>query len=134
MITPTYIYWLTRCSELKSFFHGLGVLTTVVLVTLTIGMFVITLNLLLEDLNDMQRTMLESIRKRFIKFTLGCCCSAVVCFCLSALIPTTKEAAAICVIPAVANSQAGQKIPDMASEPMDLATEWMKELKPVSKK
>ena len=75
MITPTYIYWLTRCSELKSFFHGLGVLTTVVLVALTIF-----------------------------------------------------------VIPAVANSQVGQKIPDMATELMDLATEWMKELKPVSKK
>lgn len=50
---------------------------------------------------------------------------------LMVLVPTTKEAAAIKVLPAVVNSEIAQdKIPEALGRLIDLANDWMKELSP----
>lgn len=52
-------------------------------------------------------------------------------FALTVFVPSTKEMAAIKVIPAIANSETVQdKIPEALNGLVDLATDWMKELSP----
>jgi len=66
--------------------------------------------------------------KRHFKWIIPCC---FVCGLISQLIPTTKEMAAIIVIPKVINAASNNKqLNDLPGDIISLTTSWIKELRP----
>lgn len=123
VVTPCQMYWLTRCDSLCGLLKGLvifGALLFAILAIFLIGAWVASVE---EPNNSRAR---EGVRKLCIgleaafAFTIAC----ATCY---ALLPTTKEMAAIIVVPRVANSQT---VGDLAGGVVTLAREWMQELRP----
>lgn len=68
------------------------------------------------------------------KWNIRSLCASAVCFALWALIPTTKEMAAIYIIPKIANSETMKEVDGVGVELVKLAKEYMAEtLKPKQK-
>ena len=120
-ITPQLLYWLTR----------LDPLTTLVLVALTVAIAatalyaVIGITDMAEGDSDEQKAGAVLLSKSLKRGGIVIALIALV----FGLIPTTKEMAAILVIPAVANSEA---VGEIGGEIVGLAGDWLKELRPES--
>ena len=124
MITGWEIYWFTRLDPIR----GLIGMTAV------IGLFVSVLMFLLYpafcdifeyDEEKKKKSLTWTARLQVAVFS-----AAILCAFAHALTPTTKEMAAIKVIPMVANSGSIQKLGDVGNNMLDLANEWLRELKP----
>jgi amino acid transporter len=116
------MYWLTRLDGIKC---ALEVPALVIVVIATIYAVVIIAGLLVAlEWND------EDDKKNALKKlkTVGVLSFAsFLLFTLSALVPSTKEMAAILIVPRIANSE---KIQQTGNKIYDFAVEWMDELKP----
>ena len=117
MITPSTIYWLTRATALSNLFTLAMILAGCVLVFAGLAHTVMDM----EPQSDEAWTkMMGRIAKRSgIVF--------IVSSILTVAMPTTKELAAIIVIPKVANSESVQQLGDGI---VDLAKQWLTELAP----
>ena len=131
MISESFIYWFTRLDHLHSFitsFYPLPIIFCVisfmVWICCSIG------KICVKDDNDVE---LESIlakiasclKKTFVwAFIIALSLSIV-----RTMLPTTKEMAAIYVIPKIANNE---NVQEVGSEIMTLAKEWLKELHPTN--
>lgn len=141
MITTTEMYWLTRLDSVKEllncilepcfiFFMFLMVIVTVL--TFCFGTF--TGNGAFETFHGKSGEELKTIHTRFRRISwrsaaFGCVAltMSVVCSVLDALIPTTREMAAIVMVPAIANNE---KVQTVGNKLYDLAAEWLDELRP----
>ena len=130
IITGCQLYWLTRCDEIKALLEpgfGWGLFWFVSTVALLISTIAGTATEgSPEDSADYDIFRIATAAKRISKpvcivFSAFILLGATI----SALIPTTKEMAAIVVIPKVANSQPVQ---DIGQGIVDLAKDWMIEL------
>lgn len=111
-ITPSTLYWITRCDGL----HASGIVFPVVFMFATLCS---TMYILLEE------------SKLFAKFVWFVCVAGLISSVSTALlVPTTKEMAAIIVIPELANSKTVKELGDGV---VTLAREWLEELKPNKK-
>ena len=131
MIAPTTMYWLTRLDGI----HDFSILLTIILLLGTAICFPLG-NILAGAKKDYFTTEEEAARYRKIgKRLLSCAkwCVAAWIVSVSALLflPTTKEMAAILVVPKVANSE---KVQEIGGRLYDLAVEWMEELRPTKGK
>ena len=141
MITTTEMYWLTRLDSVKELLgYGLGrcfILLTLLSAAVTVLAFCLgtfTGNKLYEVFEHKSDEELKSIHTRFRRISwrsavFGCVTLtvAVVCSMLEALMPTTREMAAIIMVPAIANNE---KVQTVGNKLYDLAAEWLDELKP----
>lgn len=132
IITGCQLYWLTRCDEIKALIEpGFG---------WGLFWFVSTVALLISTIAGMATEGSHETSEEYDIFRIATAAKRIskpVCIVLSALIilgatisvliPTTKEMAAIVVIPKVANSQPVQ---DIGQGIVDLAKDWMIELAP----
>lgn len=112
-ITPEMMYLLTRCDDIR--FLGL--------ILSTIGPIVLVLFCGMSwdcDFKPFVRWLVGSVL--FVLFLLG-----VV---LAVFVPSTKEMAAIYVVPKIANSQT---VKDLGEGVVTLAREWLEELRPAKK-
>lgn len=130
IITGWQIYWLTRCDEIKALLEpGFG---------WGLFWFVSTIALLFSTIAKAATEGSPEISEKYDIFRLATAAKSIskpVCIVfsafillgetISALIPTTKEMAAVVVIPKVANSQ---PIQDIGQSIVDLAKDWMIEL------
>ena len=132
IITGCQLYWLTRCDEIKALLEpgfGCGLfwfVSTVALLISTIAGAATEGSPETSEEYDIFRiaTAAKRISKPVcIVFSAFILLGATI----SALIPTTKEMAAIVVIPAVANSESVQGLGEGI---VNLAKDWMKELSP----
>lgn len=129
IITGCQLYWLTRCDEIKALLEpgfGWGLFWFVSTVALLISTMVgVATEGSPKDSEDYRiATAAKRISKPVcIVFSAFILLGATI----SALIPTTKEMAAIVVIPAVANSESVQGLGEGI---VTLAKDWMKELSP----
>lgn len=114
-ITPELIYWITRLDGLKKFFDGFG------FVVFAIGFILSVLGI--------GNVLAENKSKKWLLSLLIPLIGAFFIF-VSTFIPTTKEMAAIYIIPSVANNESVQAIPNSI---LNLANEWMEELRPNKK-
>lgn len=106
-MTTATMYWITRC-------EGLNILGLFMAI-MGLGAFAIMFLLSITDSLN--------IPKKFIKsFGIAGILGLIMCL----FIPTTKQMAAIIVIPKIANSE---KIQNLGNEVYDLAIDWMKEIK-----
>ena len=110
-LTPEMMYWLTRCDNICTAATILSVLFGIGAVMLKLFFFVET----------------ESVE--FFHKIL--CVIAILLFFISAatcvFVPTTKEMAAIYVVPKIANSET---VKDLGDGVVTLAREWIQELRP----
>lgn len=125
MITPTQMYWLVKLDDIRCAFADLMWLpVTWIIVTAVVSFagFMATLD---ADDNGRKKVL------RFIKKALLLCVPMlfliVVIQLTAALVPSTKQMAAIVVVPKLANSE---KVQTVGNKLYDLAVEWMDELRP----
>ena len=122
MITMNQMYWLTRLDHLSDVLT----VTCVLLVLSTIGILIA--GGIMQDCSFSGET--NERGRKFVGKTPFMAAAFVVTLLLNALIPTTKEMAAIIVIPSVLNNE---KVQTVGNKLYDLAAEWMDELRPEGK-
>jgi hypothetical protein len=140
MITSTQIYWLTRCDELKSFLVGVDCpfilvasMAAVVAIALTLfnvfagnGAYELWSGVPDEQFKAMKDRAWRATKKSLAVFAV-CVTMANTVNLAASFVPTTKEMAAIMVVPRIANSQS---VSDIAEGIVELAKAWMVELRP----
>lgn len=113
MITEQQIYWLTR---LDNILVALGLFAIgAAIVAAGIGLIG-----LMELVND-GRCATLILRKSARLF-----CAVIISVIVMAFIPSTKEVAAIIVLPKIVNNE---KVQDAGNKLFDLAVEWLEDLK-----
>ena len=134
-ITPSMIYWLTRLDEFSFLFGIIFVCIVIVALVNVIGGFVALDSYSTDKLYNRPERLAESkhnIKVRFgraVKLALVALLVGVI----NSFIPSTKQAAAIIVIPKIANSEIVAEMGDTAKELVGLAKSWLIELKPQPK-
>ena len=134
-ITPSMIYWLTRLDEFSFLFGIVFVCIVIVALVNVIGGFVALDSASTDQLYNRPERLAESkhnIKVRFgraVKLALVALLVGVI----NSFIPSTKQAAAIIVIPKIANSEIVAEMGDTAKELVGLAKSWLVELKPQPK-
>lgn len=120
MITSTQLYWITRLNSIAVLLHIVGFISVAAIIATVAGVSI--------DDADWKGKITKKVRNAAIKKVHN---AAIPCFLLSVVglvfIPTTKEMAAMLVIPQIANSE---KVQAVGGKLYDLAVEWMDELKP----
>lgn len=143
MITTAQMYWLTRLDYAKCFFHGITVVLAVLLVLLlvaAVALFIcgtVSGNGRYEVFEGFSDEELKATHAQLYRVALGCAQVGAAVFVMSwtsyvlnALTPTTREMAAIIIVPKIANNE---KVQDCGNRLYELAIEWMEELKPNKK-
>ena len=112
-ITPEMMYWITRCDDIHSF----GMILS--LATPFVGMLVFGM-------------AFDCKFRPLVNWLVGSVIAVLIILgvLLSVFVPTTKEMAAIYVVPKIANSQT---VKDLGEGVVTLAREWLEELRPVKK-
>ena len=124
MMTGREIYWFTRLDPIR----GLTGVTAVIGLFLSFLMFLLYpafYDIFEYDEEKRKKSLALTTRLQIAVFS-----TTVLCAFAHALTPTTKEMAAIKVIPMIANSESMQKLGDVGNNMLDLANEWLRELKP----
>jgi hypothetical protein len=143
-ITTMQMYWLVKLDNIRSLLEGMFVPSS--LITF-IGLFcVIALTLIYSFAGNGNYEMFcgktneefQHIRTILWKWRGTCIKTSIIFFVIaiainfmSALIPSTKQMAAIMIVPRLANSE---KVQTIGNKVYDLAVEWMEELKPTKRK
>jgi len=126
MITESQIYWITRLDSINVALEVLsiafGVVGSLGLIMSIIGYFANKV-----DEQYEQNAKFIPICKRCIWYSVGVLLLTFICAAGLTFLPTTKEMCAIKIIPVIANNEGVQELPQKAVE---LANEWMEELKP----
>ena len=144
MITPTQMYWLVKLDDIRRFFDGMFDLLCVVAFAGVVGSVICTLMYLFagngsydlfagksdEQFEDI-RSLLLTRRKRLLSIALVAIGVAMALNGLYHFTPTTKQMAAVIVVPKIANSE---KVQTVGNRLYDLAVEWMDELRPARAK
>lgn len=112
-ITPEMMYWITRCDRIVT-------ASTILAVAFAI-LFAFTLIPII--IGQVESNACFVICP--IAFVIGMTAVAT-----SVLVPTTREMAAIYVVPKIANSQT---VKDLGEGVVTLAREWLEELRPAKK-
>jgi NADH:ubiquinone oxidoreductase subunit 6 (subunit J) len=123
LITTAQMYWLTRLSPLG---NGLMVITILLLIC-AVGFLII--GCIMQD--DLYNDCTHETGMKFIKISPPMAVIAVVLLLVNCLLPTTREMAAIIIVPRIANSE---KVQTVGNQLYDLAVAWMKELRPAKNK
>ena len=119
-INSTTLYLFTLCDSANDFITEVQALFALLCVIVTFVVFVQKLN----NPNNPPRTLTKLLLFFFIPFFV---CTS----CVKFFLPSTREMAAIVILPKVLNNE---KLNAVSSELYSSAMEWMKELKPKSKK
>ena len=118
MITTWQMYWLTRMDSL-GFLFGVPAIIGLIAGTICIIMMAMIRGSNYRSEGD-EKTAANCQKIGFKVFSI-----AIPLFIISCFIPTTKEMAAILIVPRVLNNEKVQELPNNV---LDLANEWMKEL------
>lgn len=131
MITPTTMYWLSR---LDGIVCGLSVICAITIVLSIVFAFAGCVLRSIEKEYSWQTQESVDAAHATGRRLHGYATKLIVMSCAfvltTVLIPTTKEMAAILIVPKVANSE---KVQEIGGRLYDLATEWMEELRPAKK-
>ncbi len=125
MITPTQMYWLVKLDDMRHVTGSLMWLPIMwIIITVAVSFVAIMATL---DADENER---EKVWRRVKKALLLCIPMMFLMVVLQltfAFVPSTKQMAAIIVVPKLANSE---KVQTVGNRLYDLAVEWMDELRP----
>ena len=131
-ITPVEIYWLTRLDD----FNALFVVVLIVLVLLTIanvagGLISMDQANFYKSFRDTKKEKNNKacMRRRF-KRAVKLGVAALLLGLGMSFMPSTKQMAAIIIIPKIANSEIVAEMGDATKELIVLARDWMRKLAP----
>lgn len=125
MITPIQMYWLVKLDDMRGVINGIMWLP--ISVAIIIGILAIAALLAsIDDPMEKKKELLDGVWKSGI-WCASLIVVAVVVHIAVAFVPSTKQMAAIIVVPKIANSE---KVQTVGNQLYDLAVEWMNELKP----
>jgi len=113
MLTPSTIYWLTRLDHIDGAVFLLVGIPILIAAAITFIAHEETKDIVFKKICN-------------IAFAIGCATSSIG-IAIEVFLPTTKELAAIMVIPKIANSESVQQLGDGI---VDLANQWLRELAP----
>ena len=134
-MTESTMYWLTRLDHVHSFLHGFGCLLCITalltIVTSVIAWIVRTANTQYNTERHVDSDW--KIANNVLKITRPIAVLAVLlCIAFDAMkvfIPTTREMAAIKVVPALASPENCQKLKTISSDILDVTADWLKDIK-----
>lgn len=131
MITPTTMYWLTRLDGIGC---ALSIICTITII-LSIAFAVAGCILRSKEKEYSWQTQegvdaAQATGRRLHGYATKLVVMSCAFILTNVLIPTTKEMAAILIVPKVANSE---KVQEIGGRLYDLAVEWMEELRPAKK-
>ena len=126
MITEWQIYWITRLDYIQGFFLLIGILTTIFL---SVALIIRIVQKLEE--NEYSSKNEKITKDIFIKKILRGLILSLLFVIIGIMIPNAKEMCAIKIIPVIVNNEKAQQIPDKM---LNLANEWLDELKPKKEK
>ena len=135
-MTESAMYWLTRLDGVHSFINGLEfplvLVATVAALTTAISYAVAKCDEKDAEQSGYAKEQFE-LAKGFFKTSLKTfACAAAAATCLGAasvFVPTTKEMAAIKVVPVLAGPETAEKLKEMSSDMVDAAAQWLKDAK-----
>lgn len=110
------MYWLVKLDDIRGFLFGSGVLFA--------GVSLFGIIMLLACWAD--SALRIKYKYAFIS-VISLFCISLSCILVEALIPSTKQMAAIVVLPKIVNNAQVQALPNKL---LDLSTAWLEELKP----
>ena len=125
MITPTQMYWLVKLDDLRHVLKcitWLPIVLAVVIGVMAFATFMMTFDAKSETRKEATGDI-ASLMVWFVFMLLIVVALQVV----AAFMPSTRQMAAIIVVPKIANSEQVQTV---GNKLYDLAVEWMDELKP----
>ena len=134
-ITPSMIYWLTRLDEFGILLGIIFACVVIVAIANVVGGFIAMDAVSTDQLYNHPERLEEdkhNIKVRFRR-AVKCALAALLVCVVNSFIPSTKQAAAIIVIPKIANSEVVAEMGDTAKELVGLAKAWLIELKPQPK-
>ena len=123
LITTAQMYWLTRLSPL-----GNGLESIIILLFILAFVFLIAGGIMQDDVCD---DCTHETGKTLIKTSPLLAVIAVVLLIVNCLLPTTREMAAILIVPRIVNNE---KVQTVGNHLYDLAVEWLEELSPAKNK
>lgn len=134
MITQSQVYWLAKLDDIRRFFHG-GMLDGLSFTTCSVGLLIalITTAALIiegETLSDSTKATVTKCRNIAWKVMIASFAVQFACGIISTFLPSTKQMAAIVVIPRIANSETVSELGDLGKNLIVLAKEWVEEIRP----
>lgn len=137
MITPSQIYWLAKLDDIRHLLHG-GMLDGMSFVACAVSVAValfVTAFLAIEGtaMDDSMKTTITKCRGVAWKVVITSFVVQLACGIISTFTPSTKQMAAIFVIPRIANSEAVSELGDLGKDLVGLAKEWVEEIRPKNK-
>ena len=134
-MNETTMYWITRLDGIRSLLDGLGVLCGVVSVLgalfWVVAASVRKANELynLDDHVDSYWAQANAIANTAKPFALWGLALWTALSVAHVFIPTTREMVAIKVVPEIASPEMCEKLKDVSSDFVDVAAEWLKDVK-----
>lgn len=128
MITSSQMYWITRCD-------AIGAIATIVLVLSFFVMLILLGVAYMSGLDEASEEEPHESRdnehRRAVHYARIAVAVCSVSGLITMLLPTTKEMAAIMVVPRIA---ASETLAELGEEAKTLVVEWLDELHPAGKK
>lgn len=131
MITPSTIYWITRLDSINRVLCFINCLVFIAVIAFAI--LAVILICKGKDYSSDSEDRIRAINNvgwRMLKRLSIPASAFLLIASVLAFIPTTKEAAAMYVIPAVVNNE---QLRDTGNKIFELASEWLEELRPCKK-
>ena len=136
-MTESSMYWLTRLDQIGSFFTGIQ---TFAVVFGVLGLVVVGLMLIIKNVNaqynrpgegyvDNDYRVADTVIKTLRLPLIACAAVGLACSIATTFIPTTKEMAAIKVIPMLASPGNCEKIRGISKDLVDVAAGWLEDEK-----
>lgn len=132
-ITPSMLYWLTRLDEISCLVFIVCIAAIAVGLVFTIGGFVAWDSAATAKIYEKEKDEQAARERSASRFKRALHIGLLVALPLAVaetLIPSTKQMAAIIVVPKIANSEVVAEMGDTAKELVGLAKAWLVELKP----
>ena len=115
-LTPMQLYWIIKLDTFCGLFTGFAVIFGILTIVCITGAIITFCD------GDEKYSR---IWKKFVKYIAS---FFIIFLSIAVFLPTTKEMAAIMILPKIINNEKVQEIPQRL---LDLGLEWLNELKPV---
>ena len=134
-MTESTMYWLTRLDHVHSFLNGFGALLAIVGIITTAASIVAwamrsaNAHYNTENHIDLDWKFANGVLKIIRPIAVLAVSLCITVDVLTVFIPTTREMAAIKVVPALASPENCQKLKTISSDILDVASDWLKDIK-----